>query len=233
MTRFRRLWLLVLIVAAAGPAGTAAATDIQAALAVDPGVAVPGMTVSVNLTATNTGAAVWTTISATLFLNSGQSLVTLISGPYFGGGASLNPGSSMTMTWTFSVVGTGTVAFTGQAAGVLLSQNVQVTADAVLSIPPPAPPALQILGNVLRPGRTATLVIHGSPPGGSVTLTLYDQSGTPVGRVGDGPVVLDGNGFGSARFDGTVRGTRLSTGVYWIAVNGAAASKAPILVTGR
>jgi len=227
--------LILRVVLAAGLAGTAArvrAASVEAALALEPAVAVVGQEVTAILTVTNTGVDVFTTVTASLSITSGSDAARIASGPNPGTAVDVLPGAAKTFYWTVSATGTGTVRLLGRADGYVLSQPFYVASSAILVIPSPSPPAIRILNNVLRSGTNATIILHGSASG-SVTLVVYDQSGAPLGPVGAGPVPLDGNGFGSARFDGTVQGRRLSTGVYWVVASGAASAKAPLLVPSR
>jgi len=220
---------------AAGLAGAAArgrAVPVEAALALEPCVASIGDSVGVALTVTNTGTDAFSLVNPWLDMTSGAGLVTITAVPYQSASLYLPPGASAAFTWTLTVSGTGTVMLTGRAVGYINSQPYTAASSAILVIPVPSQPAIRVLNNVLRPGRTATIVLRGTASG-AVTLVVYDESGAPLGPAAAGTVALDKNGYGSVRFDGAVRGRRLPTGVYWIAASGAVSAKAPVLVTSQ
>jgi hypothetical protein len=215
---------------AAGMAGSAAygLDPVQASLAVEPSVAQVGMTVNVTLTVTNVGGLPFTDVNPFISVTAGATLVTLTSNPWLSASQYLPPGGSIRFTWTFSVSATGTVNLTAWASGYINNQPVSYASTAILVIPGPTSPTIRILNNAMRDSRPATVVLHGTP-GKAVTLLLYDQAGRPLGPIGLGTVTLDAAGNGSARFDGRVQGTRLTTGVYWIVATGGASAKAPVL----
>ena len=224
---------VVLAAVLAGAAVRVRATDpVQAAFSLDPPVAVAGQEVNVCLTVSNTGVLDFINVTPSLIMASGGDLVRVIWGPFPSIPVTISAGGVVYFVWTLSPTGAGTIRITGVASGNINSQAYSVGSTAILIVPGPATPTIRILNNVLRPGDHATIVLHGAPSG-AVTLTVYDQSGAPLGPVGRYPVALDGNGFGSARFDGTVGGRPLSTGVYWVVASGAADAKAPVLVAPR
>ena len=225
----RTLCVIALAAGLAAPAAQAF-THIEAALAVEPSVARIGMTVNVTLTITNTGGDPMTLVNPFLSITSGDTLVSLASVPWQSASAYLGLGMALSYTWTLSVLAQGTVNLTGWAAGYVNGQPTSFTSTAILVIPGPTSPAIRILNNVLRPGKTSTIVLHGTP-GRAISLVVHDGAGRPLGPIGLGAVALDAAGNGSFRFDGTVDGKRLDPGVYWIVTSGSASAKAPVLVS--
>ena len=225
----RALFGVVLAAGLAAPAAQAF-PHIEAALAVEPSVASVGMTVNVTLSITNTGGDPMTLVNPFLSITAGDNLVSIVSNPWQSASAYLGPGIALSYTWTLIVLAQGTVNLTGWAAGYVNGNPTSFTSTAILVIPGPSSPPIRILNNRLRPGKTATVVLHGSP-GKAVTLVVHDQAGRPLGPIGLGAVGLDAAGNGSFRFDGTVAGNRLATGVYWIVASGAVSAKAPGMVT--
>jgi hypothetical protein len=107
---------------------------------------------------------------------------------------------------------------------------------------PPAPPAgpihypamgkMEIHGNVVRvpQGDRATIVVKG-PADGTVTLTLFNRRGAPVGTI-EKSLVLDGSGVGSVSFDGRIGGKALANGIYTVVASGAVSARAKMAVQG-
>lgn len=224
--------VLAVTAALAAALARAGPYPVEAALYPDPSVAVVGDMVTVTLSITVTGVDAFTHVNPALEITSGSELVSITAVPWQSASLYLPSGSTQLYAWTLTVSGTGTVRLTGMAGGYLLGQAYTAVSTAILVIPGPSQPAIRVLNNVLRPGRTATIVLHGSGPG-TADLVVHDAAGAPLGRAGTGAVVLDGNGYGSVRFDGTVGNRRLSTGAYWIVASGGVSGRAPVLVTAR
>ena len=228
----RIAWLL-LAAGVAGHAGRGRAFDqAQAMLTIDFPVAQVGQLVNLVLTVSSTGVNSFNYVNPTLTITSGSECVQLTYYSTPGGSVFIAAGTMQNFYWTYSVTGRGEVHFTGIASGYINSVAYSVSSSNILLIPGPSAPAIRILNNHLRPGRSARIVLHGTPAG-AATLTVFDQTGAPLGPAGSGAVALDGSGNGSLRFDGVVAGRRLSTGLYWIVVTGSAAGKAPLLITDR
>lgn len=213
-----------------GPA-VANVDPIQAMLTVDPPTAIVGQTVSVYMTISNTGSTPFNNVSVFLSMPSGGGSAQLVTGLNPSPSNFIGAGQTMTFGWTLLVTGLGEVQLQGDATGTVNFAGDTVTSSVILLIPGPAAPALRILNNHLRPGRSAQLVVHGTASG-KAALTVFDQTGAPLGPAGLGAVALDTAGNGSTGFNGVVSGRRLSTGVYWIVATGDASGKAPLLVTG-
>ena len=106
---------------------------LAASLAAVPGLAKPGDRVDVVLTVTNTGGADATGVAPFIQVNAGAALVLLDVSPP-GAPVTIPSGSSQGFTWTYSVVGSGTVEFTATAVGTdsVMLRVVESAATAVV-----------------------------------------------------------------------------------------------------
>jgi hypothetical protein len=107
-----------------------------------------------------------------------------------------------------------------------------VEAGTVVTLQAGGPKAgtLQVRNNVIntRVGTIAYLVLHGTTPGGTVRLTVYDVAGRPVQTLL--PTTLDGSGYACVQFEAKTRGWPLLGGVYWVVATGAVEDKKPVMV---
>jgi len=91
---------------------------VAAAIAFIPGTVKPGAPFKLRLTVTNTGGEDATGVVPALQMNTGASLVAMVTGPLPPGPVTLAPGTATVFEWTFSSTLTGTVEFTCTASGV-------------------------------------------------------------------------------------------------------------------
>src|SRR6185503_9322509 len=91
-------------------------TILISSLSMTPGLVEPGQPFAISLTVTNTGPGEVDGVVGSIAVNTGATLVGLVSAPT--GSFNLLPGASAVLTWTYSAVGAGAIQFTATANGV-------------------------------------------------------------------------------------------------------------------
>ena len=204
---------------------------LAVSLAAVPGLAKPGDRVDVVLTATNTGGADANGVTPFIQVNAGGALVLLDVSPP--GPVTIPSGSSQSFTWTYSVVGSGTVEFTATAVGTESVWGKAVEAAATAVILPiklvgavAADPNPAVVGDWMNVVLTVTNVGSADITAVMPSLDVNAGAGLVVaagGPVPAGPVTLSGggtqsfvwtfsvSGLGVVAFTATAAGTDSST----------------------
>lgn len=142
--------------ATAGPVTVQTSGALSLSIAASPTQVSAGLQqVSLTLSATNTGGAsvILDALAQPTVAVTGSALATLVSSPASPAGTALTGGTTQSFVWTYSVSGTGTLAFTAKASGKeantgnaiaptpVVSPTVTVQAPAALALSASATPA--------------------------------------------------------------------------------------------
>lgn len=185
---------------------------IEAAVSVNPGVVCLGGSIEVVMTVSNTGVGGASVMGATLSIDAGESLVSLVSGPV--GTVGIAAGAMQNFTWVFTSVSGGVVGFTatvlgtddGTSGGILVPVSgfsATIVESATLSSVMSVNPLNVLVGNSFES------VLDVSNAGGSdainVEATMWvDSGGTLISLVsGPGPGPYTVPALGSAQFTWT------------------------------
>jgi len=153
---------------------------LSATISVYPATVQLGDTFEVVLSVTNTGGADASGVEATMWVDSGASLIEIVSGPD-PTPVTLTPGSSAYFTWTWKAMGNGIATFTATATGEDACGATQVSAgssgkvtmpgafikSSLVAIPSPVCP-----GNRLDVNFTVTNTGSGNTSAVSATLSI-------------------------------------------------------------
>ena len=163
---------------------------LEAALRGIPNPTCPGGIIDVHFTVTNIGSGSATGVSATLSVDVGESLLTLISAN--SAPVDIGPSSAFTFTWTYGVSGTPQVAFTATATGLDPGTGLTVTTPVTAPPIPILPPAnlegaVSVMPSIspFLPGNIFEVVLTVTNTGGitatAVAATMwFDAGGTPA-----------------------------------------------------
>jgi hypothetical protein len=180
-------------------------------LTAGPGSVQPGDLVTVVLTVNNTGDRAATGVAPTVPFASGGGAVELLSGPSPASATSLDPGGTVSFTWTYRATAPGPVSFSAGATA----------ADA-----PASPLGVSApLGVEGTPWRVSDVLVDPNPfrPGADGFVTFRRLPSFARVRVftvaGESVRVAEADGLGEARWDGrNDDGTRVKPAVYFFAV---------------
>jgi hypothetical protein len=227
-------------------ASTISLTSVQGAvmeqaLEATPSNPLVGEWISIVLTARNTGNVTAAGVRPGLWFTAGSDLVVKQSGPTPAGPVNILAGTQQLFTWTYSISGKGTVAFTATAQGydqnslaivsVVDGKSFSVTKT---RLPGPDTKGLTIAPNVLdysRGNATVNFILRGDP-GGTADLRIYNEAGHTVLYktipLENGQKVYEFDGRGDA-------GQFLGSGVYWVVASGGGVktTKKPLIIVTK
>jgi hypothetical protein len=231
--------------AQAGPVTVQTSGALSLSIAATPTQVSAGLQqVSLTLSATNTGGAsvILDALARPTITAAGTAAATLLTSPASPAGTALAGGSTRSFVWTWSVSGTGTLAFTAGASGKeantgnpiapvpVTSSTVVVQSPAVLSLSASATPAkvsagLQRVSLLLALSNTggAAVRLDALPPPavtatGTAAATLASAPASPAGTLlaGGATTTLswqyDVGGSGTLSFSASASGTDANSG---------------------
>ena len=231
--------------APAGPVTVQTSGALSLSIAASPTQVSAGLQqVSVTLSATNTGGAsvILNALSLPSVAVSGSAAAALVSSPASPAGNALTGGATRSFVWTYSISGSGTLAFTAGASGKegntgntiaptpVTSPTVVVQAPAMLSLTASATPAMTSAGLqrlsfalALSNGGGAAVRLNALPSPvvsttGSAAATVASAPASPAGTLLAGGASAtftwqyDVSGSGTLSFSGSASGSDANSG---------------------